>query len=88
MIGGFRSVRCVSVFPGSSLVIVIMIDSSEKHNCKESFFFYISHVCEKRSKFSKKKTGLHIPCYVFLHRYHKNTFGNIRTGQNWVFFLS
>ena len=39
MIGGFRSVRCVSVFPGSSLVIVIMIDSSEKHNCKESFFF-------------------------------------------------
>ena len=22
---------------------------------------------------------------MFLHRYHKNTFGNIRTGQNWVF---
>ena len=38
MIGGFRSVLCVSVFPGSSLVIVIMIDSSEKRNCKEGFF--------------------------------------------------
>ena len=22
---------------------------------------------------------------MFLNRYHKNTFGNIRTGQNWVF---
>ena len=32
MIGGFRSVLCVSVFPGSLLVIVIMIDGSEKHN--------------------------------------------------------
>ena len=52
MIGGFRSVFCVSVFPGSSLVIVIMIDSSKKRNCKEGFFFYFSHVCEKRSKFS------------------------------------
>ena len=32
MIRGFRSVLCVSVFPGSLLVIVIMIDGSEKHN--------------------------------------------------------
>ena len=30
MIGGFRSVLCVSVFEGSLLVIVIMIDGSEK----------------------------------------------------------
>ena len=52
MFGGFRSVFCVSVFRGSSLVIVIMIDSSEKHNCEEGFFFYSLHVCEKRSKFS------------------------------------
>ena len=22
---------------------------------------------------------------MFLHRYHKNSFGNIGTGQNWVF---
>lgn len=22
---------------------------------------------------------------MFLHRYHKNSFGNIRKGQNWVF---
>ena len=28
MIGGFRSVLCVSVFQGSLLVIVIMIDSN------------------------------------------------------------
>ena len=40
MIGGFRSVLCVSVFRGSSLVIVIMIDSTEKHNCEEGFFFF------------------------------------------------
>ena len=32
MIGGFRSVLCVSVFQGSLLVIVIMIDGSEKRN--------------------------------------------------------
>ena len=34
MIGGFRSVLCVSVFQGSLLVIVIMIDGSEKRNCE------------------------------------------------------
>ena len=32
VIGGFRSVLCVSVFQGSLLVIVIMIDSNEKRN--------------------------------------------------------
>ena len=32
MIGGFRSVLCVSVFQGSLLVIVIMIDGNEKRN--------------------------------------------------------
>ena len=41
MIGGFRSVLCVSVFPGLSLVIVIMIDSSEKRNCEGGFFFRV-----------------------------------------------
>ena len=30
MIGGFRSVLCVSLFQGSLLVIVIMIDGSKK----------------------------------------------------------
>ena len=30
MIGGFRSVLCVSVFQGSLLVIVIMIDGGKK----------------------------------------------------------
>ena len=37
MIGGFRSVLYVSVFQGSSLVIVIMIDGSKKRNCEGSF---------------------------------------------------
>ena len=32
MIGGFRSILCVFVFQGSLLVIVIMIDGSEKRN--------------------------------------------------------
>ena len=35
--GGFRSVLCVSVFRGSLLVIVIMIDGSEKRNVKVAF---------------------------------------------------
>ena len=37
MIGGFRSVLCVSVFHGSLLVIVIMIDGSEKRNYEGGF---------------------------------------------------
>ena len=37
MIGGFRSALCVSVFQGSLLVIVIMIDGSEKRSCEGSF---------------------------------------------------
>ena len=36
MIGGFRSVLCVSVFQGSLLVIVI-IDNSEKCNYEGGF---------------------------------------------------
>ena len=34
MIGGFRSGLCVSVFQGSLLVIVIVIDGSEKRSCE------------------------------------------------------
>ena len=49
MIGGFRSVLCVSVFQGSLLVIVIMIDGSEKRNAKAAFEL-LQHVCEKCSK--------------------------------------
>ena len=37
MIGGFRSVLCVFVLQGSLLVIVIMIDGSEKRNCEGGF---------------------------------------------------
>ena len=36
MIGGFRSVLCVSMFQGSLLVVVIMIDGNEKRNCEGS----------------------------------------------------
>ena len=39
MIGGFQSVFCVSVFQGSLLVIVIMIDGSEKRSCEDGFEF-------------------------------------------------
>ena len=38
VIDGFRSVLCVSVFQGSLLVIVIMIDGSEKRNCEGGFW--------------------------------------------------
>ena len=37
MIGGFRSFLCVSVFQGSLVVIVLMIDGSEKRNCEGGF---------------------------------------------------
>ena len=37
VIGGFRSVLCVSVFQGSLLVVVIMIDGSKKRNCEGGF---------------------------------------------------
>ena len=40
---------CVSVFQGSLLVIVIMIDGSEKRNRQLAFELQNSHVCEKRS---------------------------------------
>ena len=36
-IGGFRFVLGVSVFQGSLLVIVILIDGSEKRNCEGGF---------------------------------------------------
>ena len=35
--GGFQSDLCVSVFQGSLLVIVIMIDSSEECHCEGGF---------------------------------------------------
>ena len=35
--GGFRSVLCASVFQGSLLVIVIVIDGREKRNCEGGF---------------------------------------------------
>ena len=51
VIGGFRSVLCVSVLQGSLLVIVIMVDGSEKRNREDSF--WISHMSSihKRIRF-------------------------------------
>ena len=63
MIGGFGSVLCVSVFQGSFLVIVIMIDSSEKRNRQLAFELQNSHVCEKRSKLALTDT-----CNVFVEK--------------------
>ena len=40
MIGGFRSVLWASVFQGSLLVIVIMIDGSEKRNSEGGFWTF------------------------------------------------
>ena len=37
VICGSRSVLCVSLFQGSLLAIVIMIDGSDKHNCEGGF---------------------------------------------------
>ena len=37
VIGGLRSVLCVSLFQSSLLVIVIMIDGSKKRNCEGGF---------------------------------------------------
>ena len=61
MISGFQSILCVSVFQGSLLVIIIMIDGSEKRNRERGFrisenlerereFQRISACFEKRSK--------------------------------------
>ena len=50
MIGGFRSVLCVSVFQGSLLVVVVMIDGSKNVIAKAAFELQSLHVCEKRSK--------------------------------------
>ena len=41
MIGGFRSLLCVSVFKGSLLVIVIVIDGSEKRMFVKSAVSYV-----------------------------------------------
>ena len=52
MIGEFRSIVCVPVFQGSLLVIVILINISEKCNYEGGFELQSSHVFEKRSKSS------------------------------------
>ena len=44
MICGFRSVLCVSVFQGSLLVIVVMIDGSEKTYLLRRFLNFRVHV--------------------------------------------
>ena len=58
MIGRFRSVLGVSVFQGSLLVIVIMIDGSEKRNRQLASELQNSHVCQKRSNDTLKQENL------------------------------
>ena len=67
MIGGFRSVLCVSVFQGSLIVIVIMIDGSEKRNCEGGLELQSSHVCEKRSKNTSKYSLISSSFYYCPH---------------------
>ena len=62
MVGGFRSILCVSVFQGSLLVIVMMIDGSKKRNCEGAFKLQSSRVFEKRSKIHFK-----FAYYSFFH---------------------
>ena len=54
VVDGFRSVLCVSVFQGSLLVIVIMINGSEKRNCEAGLWNLEFACCEKRSNTSTK----------------------------------
>ena len=50
VICGFRSVLCVSLFQGSLLVIVIMIDGTDKHNCEGGFWLCLNHTVQKDSR--------------------------------------
>ena len=66
VIGRFPSVLCVSVFQGSLLMIVIMIDGSQKRNCEGGVWtgrvrmFLKSTVRqEKTSKDSKRRFSLY-----------------------------
>ena len=45
VIGGFQSILCVSVFQGSLLVIIIMIDGSEKCNSCEGGLWTLEFAC-------------------------------------------
>ena len=49
VIGGFQPVLCVSVFQGSLLVIVIMIDGSKKCNCEGSVCMFVKRVITNSS---------------------------------------
>ena len=52
---GFK--RLVDFDPFCLLVIVIMIDSSEKRNCKLDFTFQSARVIEKRTKADGLRSG-------------------------------
>ena len=51
MIGEFRSVLCVPVFQGSLLVIVVMIDSSEKCNDIVKAVVFLKSTVNKYSRY-------------------------------------
>ena len=60
---------CVSVFQGSLLVNVIMIDGSENVIAKAAFELQSSRVFEKRSKRGKglRKRSMSLPWRTCLH---------------------
>ena len=49
VIGRFRSILFVSLFQGTLAVAIIMIDGSEKPNCRLGFELQSSHVIENRN---------------------------------------
>ena len=76
VIGGFQSVLCVSVFQGSSLVIVIMIDGSERRDCEGGFWnfrvrmFVKSAVRQEKTwKDSKRRFPFYLPIAEFCARW-------------------
>ena len=61
MIGEFRSASRVSVFQGSLLVIVIMIDGSENAIVKAAFeLLKSSHVCKSAVSLGTRRSCLNI----------------------------
>ena len=69
VIGGFWSVLCVSVFQGSLLVVIIMIDGSEKRNCEGGFWTLEVKFYEKYN--NEYQFHLHLICnlHVCVHFY-------------------
>ena len=84
MVCDFRSILCVCVFQGSLLVIVIMIDDSEKRNYCEGAFWTLEFTCEKRSKWCNtwKVEICRKHTQTFLNNFTNKDFSYSRHGYN------